>query len=67
VLRESVAARTDHFADAATATALATVIERSRTNLQQRALLRGARLYRLEPERFTALLERRPRSAPRTR
>lgn len=63
MLRETIASRTDPIADAASATALATVIERSRTNLQRRALLRGARLYRLAPERFTALLEQQPRAA----
>lgn len=63
MLRQTVASRTDPIADAASATALATLIERSRTNLQRRALLRGARLYRLAPERFTALLERQPRPA----
>jgi CHAD domain-containing protein len=56
VLREAAAAHSQDFSDAAGATALMTVIERSRTRLQRKALLRGARLYRAPPSRFARLL-----------
>jgi CHAD domain-containing protein len=56
VLRETLAAHTHDFATAAGATALMTLIERARINLQRKALLRGAHLYRPPPSRFTRLL-----------
>jgi CHAD domain-containing protein len=52
VLREAVAAHTRDFASDAGATLLMTLIERSRTNLQRGALLRGGRLYRPTAARF---------------
>jgi CHAD domain-containing protein len=55
-LREAAAVHSQQFPDDAGATALMTVIERSRTRLQRKALLRGARLYRAPPSRFARLL-----------
>jgi CHAD domain-containing protein len=58
VLREQVARDTAIFPDEASRTSLLTVIERSRTTLQKRALLSGARLYREDPARFEKRLHR---------
>ena len=56
VLREEVARNAATFADEGSRTALLTLIERSRTTLQRRALLSGARLYREAPARFESRL-----------
>jgi len=56
VLRKAAAAHAQDFPDDAGATAFMTIIERSRTRLQRKALLRGARLYRAPPSRFARLL-----------
>jgi CHAD domain-containing protein len=62
VLRATVAAHIPDFASEERATALVLLIERARSTLQKRALLRGERLYRQPPQRFARLLRRRPRS-----
>ena len=56
VLREKVARDAAIFADEDSRTALLTLIERSRTTLQRRALISGARLYREDPDRFESRL-----------
>ncbi len=52
VLREQVARARTAFPDDGSRTTLLMLIERSRTTLQRRALLSGARLYREDPQRF---------------
>jgi len=56
VLRVEVARKSAAFADEDSRTALLTLIERSRTTLQRRALSTGTRLYREDPERFESRL-----------
>lgn len=52
LLRASVAAHLDDFRNGSGASELARLIENTRTALQRRALLRGARLYRRKPAEF---------------
>ena len=56
VLRGQVAPDTAAFPDERSRAALLTLIEHSRTALQRRALLSGARLYRENPDQFEARL-----------
>jgi CHAD domain-containing protein len=56
MLREQVAADAAPFPDERSRAALLTLIERSRTALQRRALLSGARLYRESPGQFESRL-----------
>jgi len=58
LLREQVVAHLEIFPDEASRIALLTLIERSRTNLQRKALLLGVQLYWDEPERFESRLHR---------
>lgn len=52
LLRASIASHVDAFTTESEASRLATLIERTRTGLQRRALLRGTRLYQPHPARF---------------
>ena len=67
LLRLSVAAHSRDFRTESAASELATLIERTRTALQGRALLRGTRLYQPEPAGFVRRLSRgrAPRRAGR--
>ena len=77
LLRLSVAAHQEDFANDARAADFATLIEHTRRALQQRALLRGGRLYRPRPVGFVQRLagrrvsrarkHRRAQSSPRRR
>ena len=58
LLREQVVAHLEIFPDEASRIALLTLIDRSRTNLQRKALLLGVQLYWDEPERFESRLHR---------
>jgi CHAD domain-containing protein len=62
VLRASAATHSADFARQAGLTAFITLIERARTALQRKALLRGARVYRREPADFVRQLNGAPGS-----